>query len=183
MMVQETRFEEKNKSRYNSLYKFIKSFHTNENASQNYNGDLKNSSRKKNKLTITLLPGFDCNLKCKMCFNWKVQRKEFLSSEDWVNLVEYVEDALQKDYTAEISIGGGEPYLHNCVFDIMKVSKKKEFRCSISTNGSILTKSIIDRSIESGLRGINISLDSLNEEVHDTYRGMKGSYSKVLKAI
>ncbi len=138
---------------------------------------------KREKLTITVLPGFDCNLRCKMCYNWEMPREEFLTTENWVSLVNSLNKYNSNYKMIEVSIGGGEPYLHKYVFDIMRAAKKNGFRSNISTNGFLLTKSIIDRSIEAGLTGISISLDSLNPEIHDKYRGVKGTQKRVMKSI
>ena len=138
-------------------------------------------SSKKENLTITILPGFNCNLKCKMCHNWKVPAHK--DTPDWIKVVNSLKLFRNNYKKIEVNIGGGEPYLHPVVYDIMKTCKNNEFRCSISTNSHSLTKSVIDKSIESGLNGFNLSLDSMDSKLHDEYRGIKGNYDKVLNAI
>lgn len=143
----------------------------------------KRKNREKNNLTITVLPGFNCNLRCKMCYNWQIPKNNSMSSDKWINLIKSLEEYKSQYKSVQVNIGGGEPYLHDYVFDIMTLCKKLGFRSNISTNGSILTKSILKRSIDAGLIGISISLDSLKERTHDKYRGLDGSFKKAIKAI
>ena len=135
--------------------------------------------------TLTIIPSMHCNLRCRMCFNWKAEKSTIVSAEEWENLIESLgsKNILGSGGNIEISIGGGEPFLNPSVFSMMRISRKKGFRCSISTNGTLLTIPIIKKSIEMGLSGISISLDSLDPDVHDYYRGVKGTHKRVMQAI
>ena len=75
---------------------------------------------KKEKFTITVLPGFNCNLKCKMCFNWTMPKKNQVSSQEWTRMLESLIKFKYKNKSVEVSIGGGEPLLHDCIFDIIQ---------------------------------------------------------------
>jgi len=146
-------------------------------------GNKKIKTKIRDKLTVTVIPGLDCNLRCKMCFNWETPRREVLSSKIWTSFIKSIEEYKPQYNSIEVSIGGGEPYLHNYVFDIIKICKKSGFHSNIATNGTLLTNSMIKESLNNGLTRITFSLDSLNEETHDRFRGIKGTYKKTMNAI
>lgn len=135
------------------------------------------------RLTINVLPGFDCNLRCKMCYIWRMPPYPKISSEEWVNLIKILGEYKNQYSTIDVDIGGGEPYLQSCIFQIFSECKKFGFRSNVTTNGFLLTKRIIDRSIESGLTGISFSLESIDANLHDSLRGVNGTNNKVMEAI
>ena len=143
----------------------------------------KRNIRKDNKLVITILPGFTCNLKCKMCYIWRIPQDSSVSVEKWINLIKNLKRFKNQYSSIEVSIGGGEPYLQNSIFKIFSECKRLGFRSNIITNGSLLTKKLIDKSIESGLTGISISLESIESHLHDSLRGIKGTFNKAMNAI
>ena len=55
-------------------------------------------------------------------------------------------------------------------------------RAVISTNGTLITKAKARELKEVGLSYVGISIDG-NEEVHDKFRGVKGSYKKALQGV
>jgi radical SAM protein with 4Fe4S-binding SPASM domain len=55
-------------------------------------------------------------------------------------------------------------------------------RTVVSTNGTLLTKALAEKLKEIGLSYVGISLDGL-EEVHDAFRGVRGTFNRVMTAI
>ena len=51
------------------------------------------------------------------------------------------------------------------------------------TNGFALTKNRLDNLLNAGLRSVTVSMDGLNPETHDWFRGRKGSWEKAMKAV
>jgi len=58
----------------------------------------------------------------------------------------------------------------------------KGMRAVISTNGTLITKELAKTLKQIGLSYVGISLDGM-EEIHDKFRGIKGSYQKALDGI
>lgn len=105
-----------------------------------------------------------CNFKCNYClpngYN-KDNIKEELSSEEFINLATaFCELGIQK-----IRLTGGEPTLRKDFFSIAtRLAQIPQLtNLSLTTNGFKL-KENAKRYLESGIKNINISIDSLNEE-------------------
>ena len=53
----------------------------------------------------------------------------------------------------------------------------------MGTNGVLITEAVADRMIDCGVKGVGISIDSVNPERHDTFRGGSGSWEHSVKAL
>ncbi len=82
-----------------------------------------------------------------------------------------------------IYFGGGEPFLHNNLIEIIDFAKKLQIIPSISTNGSLINKKILSKLYGIGFKhNFYISLDGPNESINDLIRG-KGSFKKTIAGI
>ncbi|MBC8203885.1 MAG: radical SAM protein [FCB group bacterium] len=75
----------------------------------------------------------------------------------------------------------GEPFLNKNLLDMVKLAKKQKVFTVISSNGSLIDRSI-DKIIESGLDEIIISLDGLDTETYNMYR-RGGDFDKIVDNI
>ena len=132
-------------------------------------------------IAIDIYPTFRCNLKCIHCNYWqhKSQNGE-LSTDKWREIIINLKKWLG---TFSLRICGGEPLMRTDLIDIVKFAHQQGIFTVLSTNGSLITKDVADRIIESGLDFISISLDSLKEGVYDYLRGEPGTYRKTRQAI
>lgn len=64
----------------------------------------------------------------------------------------------------------------------MKYATDLGFHWGITTNGMLITDEIIEKMKDTKLATMSISIDGL-EESHDNFRGIKGSYKKILENI
>lgn len=106
-----------------------------------------------------------CNASCKYCFtnssNIKIQ--EELNENQIIEAFRKI----KKSGINKISVGGGEPFLK----DIVKIiNANKDIKISITTNGTILNKEILECLEENKNVSITISLDSLNNEISNKVR-------------
>lgn len=126
-----------------------------------------------------------CNFRCRMCNMWKnagrpSDRKELTLSE----IKGFVDDLRQ--VTTEpifIHLIGGEALLREDLMEIISYIRDSGFNSSITTNGYYIDEAMAQRIVDSGLKGIFLSLDGIKEETHDYLRGIKGSYCRVMQAI
>jgi len=114
-----------------------------------------------------------CNFKCGYCLpngyqKDKSDNRTFLSAEEIRRLAR----GLSELGVCKIRLTGGEPTIRKDFFDIVKILKNSSGikKTVITTNGYQLNK-IAYQIADSGLDGINISIDSLNREVFKNVTG------------
>src|SRR6056300_1379965 len=107
-----------------------------------------------------------CNFKCGYCLpdGYKTDKSDnrtFIKIEEIRRLVK----ALSELGVSKIRLTGGEPTVRKDFFDIVKTIKENSGikKTVITTNGYHLDK-IAYKIKDSGLDGINISIDSLNRD-------------------
>lgn len=121
-----------------------------------------------------------CNLKCVHCYQRanKPLPNE-LTLREKIDVLEQLEDA----GVAAIAFSGGEPLIHPHIWTIVEKAVKKRFYVSIATNGTLITKRVARRLKEIGVKYVEVSLDSVDPEKHDKFRGVKGSWMKTIRGI
>jgi len=84
--------------------------------------------------------------------------------------------------TSFVSIGGGEPLLYPFLFQAIQEIQEKGIQAEIVTNGSLFNKTNIKQLKATGLRFVQVSLDSSNEKTYSILR-KRGNFKKVIKNI
>ena len=142
---------------------------------------------------ICLVPTFscftlcdNCILHCRMCEKWKPdiyikpERKQ-LELDDWKKCAVSLKKIVPENFV--INFGGGEVTTVPWLFEIVVFCHELGFKTNIATNGFLIDEEKARKMAESGLDYVNISLDSLDEALHDELRGVKGAYRKAMNAI
>lgn len=83
----------------------------------------------------------------------------------------------------KISFSGGEPLLRKDVYQIIGFATKSGLFSDMNTNGILLTKENVRRLKASGLHHIYVSLDSVDPNEHDIFRGKAGCCKSALDGI
>ena len=124
-----------------------------------------------------------CHYECKMCNYWKEDKKTTpaLTFEEITKVVDDLKKITDEDMVVHLI--GGESMLFPKFIDVVKYVRSKGFRCSVSTNGGLITKSMAKKLIDADITGVFCSLDSMEEKRHDYLRGTKGAYKRVMNAI
>jgi len=127
-----------------------------------------------------------CMMRCKMCYKWKedilIQNpKDVPNMSDWKRSIDSLREITGPGFL--INFGGGEALLKKDLLELIRYCKDKDFRTNIATNGYIIDEDMARRIADSGLDSVNVSLDSLDEKVHDYLRGVPGTQKRVKKAI
>ncbi len=127
----------------------------------------------------------DCILRCKMCDKWKKDKhtsgKPKPTLEEWKRAASQIRDLVDENF--EIYIGGGEPLLMNWLWDFVRYCADIGFKVTVASNGYLIDKKTAQEIARSGLFSLILSLDSLDEEIHDRWRGVRGAHKKVMEAI
>ena len=162
-----------------------------------YQSTLQRESNPKGKGPI---PGFCCLgitdycfFKCKMCDKWKedikvkekvqptmAQYKQFLTDLRGMFGPD-CKDAYEDHFL--VNIAGGEAITHPFTIPLIKFCTELGFNTTLVSNGWLLDDKKLKKLSEAGLTNLNLSLDSLDESIHDEVRGQKGSAKKVLEVI
>ena len=116
---------------------------------------------------------FRCNLRCKYCGSYDVQRPELDTPEVLEGL-----DGLWDLGARWITFGGGEPLVRNDITEILRHAKQKGFQVFLSTNGWLLRE---NAAVLKWVDNVNLSLDG-GREVHDEVRG-EGAFDKTIEGI
>lgn len=124
-----------------------------------------------------------CNLRCKYCMPAEgvelMDHNDILSFEE---IVEVVKTAVRKGIT-KIRLTGGEPLVRKGIVDLVKMIANVDGveDLALTTNGTLLEK-YAEGLKSAGLKRVNISLDTLNENKYaDLTRG--GKISEVFRGI
>ncbi len=125
-----------------------------------------------------------CNLKCPFCF--------YLSEKDPSGLTELSLDEIEKISAScgrllWLAFSGGEIFLRSDIVDITKIfyERNKPVIILLPTNGLLTDvireklEAILQHCIKSSIV-VKLSLEGL-EDLHDSIRGMKGSFKKTMQ--
>lgn len=121
-----------------------------------------------------------CNLKCIHCYAHakSTAQDNELTTREGKDLI----DDLAAFGSPVILFSGGEPLMRKDLPELAEYAVSKGMRAVISTNGTLITSDIAKTLKEIGLSYVGISLDGL-EEIHDHFRGQKGSFQASMEGI
>lgn len=131
-------------------------------------------------LTSHILVTKNCNLDCKMCFVYPLDKAEKIrrTKEPTFAQIKYLIDESCRLGAQVIIPFGGEPLLRKDLGDIIEVIKKRNRYCILYTNGTCLEERLDDVA---KVDQLVISIDG-DETTNDRIRG-QGVYKKALRAL
>ena len=121
-----------------------------------------------------------CNSKCPTCFYWKNKNVEQLDKK---YIFKFIDQAFQLSGPKIVTLTGGEPLIRRDIFDIIRYIRLKKGYPKILTNGLLLTPKTIDKLVESGIDSVSISINSINQKIHDWSRGVNGNLEKIFEEV
>ena len=119
-----------------------------------------------------------CNMNCKHC-RAKDEPKIYFDSKNFDLLLKVIKKEKGEDF--KLTFSGGEPFLHPDLINyIIKAKYHNIEKIVITSNGSLITEEMLEKINKLKFDNfiIQLSLDSLNEEAHDAFRGFKGAFKK-----
>ena len=121
-----------------------------------------------------------CNLRCRHCYQRAgAAAEDELTTEERLAVV----DQLAEECISFLAISGGEPLLREDVFKVAERASDCGIFVAIATNGTLLSKDMVRRLEEHGVRYVQISLDGAKPETHDSFRGVRGAWEKTVEGI
>ncbi|OWW20165.1 heme d1 biosynthesis radical SAM protein NirJ [Noviherbaspirillum denitrificans] len=121
-----------------------------------------------------------CNLTCKHCYSISADHdyEGELNTEE----VFKVMDDLRAFRVPVLILSGGEPLLRPDIFDVARRAKQMGFYVGLSSNGTLVDESNIDRIAEIGFDYVGISLDGIRA-THDAFRRKEGAFDASLDGV
>jgi GeoRSP system radical SAM/SPASM protein len=119
-----------------------------------------------------------CNFKCKHCYS----RDDPDDELDTAGARKCVE-ALKKAGVFSLNFGGGEPLMRKDLLEIASFAASQGMSVSMNSNGFRLDRETARALKTAGFKKVGISLDSPQAEVHDSFRGVPGSFERAFNAL
>ena len=121
-----------------------------------------------------------CNLKCNHCYRDSGKEvKGELSTEEAKTLI----DQISKANFKIIIFSGGEPLMREDIFELINYAAKAGLKPVLGTNGTLISREIAQKLKEAGISTIGISLDSLDSNKHNPFRGDSEAFKNTIYAM
>lgn len=132
---------------------------------------------------ISWLLTYRCNRRCRHCdWVWSRTTQDYqaqeLTSDQKLDLAKQI----SRSWTWGASISGGEPLLDPAVMDIVQILKRGHKHVNLCTNGVTLA-SLAKQLVDLRLDTVTVSMDSMHQEVHDSIRGVHGTFDRALRGL
>ncbi len=118
-----------------------------------------------------------CNFNCKHCFN-----TQYRDNTLPLTMIKKIVDECKRLAVRKICLTGGEPFTHKNIKEIINYISLCNMQCEIYTNGYFLNEEMISFLKAKNVANIRLSLDGISKEIHDSFRGCRGSFDKVIEA-
>lgn len=120
-----------------------------------------------------------CNERCIHCYIPHENKSDFIKDKLFYKLLDECKDLNVLHFT----ITGGEPILHPSFIHYLRHLREGNFSVSILSNLTYLTDEIVCEMKCNPLLGVQTSIYSMDEDVHDGITKTTGSLKKTLKSI
>jgi len=131
---------------------------------------------------------YRCNLSCDHCYldagaGFKpsaenpLDAKGELSTQECFKVIDQISEFSPEALTI---LTGGEPLLRRDILEISRYAASKKLWVVIGSNGVKISENLVTRLKESGVRGMALSLDSLDAKIHDKFRGVAGAFQNTV---
>lgn len=102
-----------------------------------------------------------------------------LSTEECLALL----DEMKALGTEMVILTGGEPLLRRDIYDIARYASGLGMWVVMGTNGVMVTDRVARKMVECGVKGVGISIDSIDPEKHDGFRGGPNAWKHSVRAL
>lgn len=124
-----------------------------------------------------------CNLRCKHCFT-NSPLGDHVRDTLPIEKIADIADQADKLGIFEWDLQGGELLLRpKLLFKVIEAIKPERFYLYVTTNGYRMTQEIADQLAALGVDRVSVSIDSMEENEHDEFRGKKGSWKRAIDAL
>ena len=124
-----------------------------------------------------------CNAGCEHC-SCSCDKNNKVEEVDTKYIIKMLDD-IDREYGANnvfFVATGGEPLLRKGLFEVMSHATKLGYTWGMSTNGSLLTKSMVKKMKDTNILSVNISIDGL-KDTHEAFRKLPGYWEKIWDGV
>lgn len=122
-----------------------------------------------------------CNLRCIHCY--ASASPDAAPDELTLDEGKRLLDDLRDFQAPAVLFSGGEPLVRPDAMELLTyASDTLGLRCTLSTNGTLITRDVAERLADIGLTYVGMSLDGMREQ-HDKLRGLKGAFDQTLEGF
>jgi radical SAM protein with 4Fe4S-binding SPASM domain len=120
-----------------------------------------------------------CNLRCHHCYqNAGTALPDELSWEEQMDVIDQLIDA----DVSTVAFSGGEPLLSPTLLPAARRAHEGGLYVTIATNGTLIDGEMARKLVDHGVEYVEISLDSIHPEIHNSFRG-KECWSRAVRGI
>jgi MoaA/NifB/PqqE/SkfB family radical SAM enzyme len=122
---------------------------------------------------LVMMPHSRCNCRCVMCDIWKAnnEKKELTIEE-----IERHLSAFEKLRVREVVLSGGEALMHNNLFALCRLLRKRKIKVTLLSTGLLLRK--FAKEVTENIDEVIVSLDG-SREVHNKIRNVPEAFEKL----
>lgn len=102
---------------------------------------------------------------------------------DTNNALKVIDEIAELNPNIILILTGGEPLLREDLFDLSRYASRKGMMVLLGTNACLINNDVARKLKDNGFSGIGISLDSIHPDIHDSIRGMKGSWEMAVEGM
>lgn len=120
-----------------------------------------------------------CNLRCQMCRYGRGRKPPELPTERWLQLIDEMADLGCR----KIHFSGGEVMLRDDLAQLAGRASKRRMKVTLTSNLTLLTRRNVKELLRCKLSGLSTSLDGASPKMHDSIRGIDGSFKRTLRSL
>jgi radical SAM protein with 4Fe4S-binding SPASM domain len=135
---------------------------------------------------------YRCNLACEHCYldagqhpggqqvltDEAFEDRSELSTEECRRVVDEIAGLAPEALTI---LTGGEPLLRRDILEIVEYADSRKLWVVVGTNGILVTETLASKLAAAGVRGMALSLDSLDAARHDLFRRVRGAFDNTVE--
>jgi len=122
-----------------------------------------------------------CNLRCVHC---RATATELSSPDDLATeAAKGIINQIAEMSRPILVLSGGEPLFRKDVFALARYATDQGLRPALATNGTLVTKPVARKIVDSGVKRVAISLDGADAPTHDSFRGIPGAFDAAISGF
>ena len=120
-----------------------------------------------------------CNERCIHCYIPHEYKISNIDTDLFYDIIRQCKDM----NVLHLTLSGGEPMLHKNFCNFLRKCREYDFSVNVLSNLTLLNDEILKEMKANPLLGVQVSLYSMNPDIHDEITQMKGSFEKTKNAI